>query len=75
MNSDTDNFSMEENLTIDIPFLAVTACVGSWIISQPCDVRVIVVLIVPDNTLHPKEFWNFVLLTRIACCHAKARQQ
>ena len=53
MNSETD-FSIdpgiEENL-IDISFLAVTASAGCRTIWQPCDVRVIVVLIVPDNTL------------------------
>ena len=49
MNSET-HFSIQENL-IDISFLAVTACVVSRMILQPCDVRVIVVLIVPDNTL------------------------
>ena len=69
MNSVTDfSMELEENL-IDISCFAVTACdscVGSRFIGQPCDVRVIVVSIVPDNTLlrrlrvlHPKFFWIF----------------
>ena len=67
MNPETD-FLIDKNL-IDI----------SW---QPCDVRVIVALIVPDNTLlrrlrvlHPKQIWISALLIRILCCLANARQK
>ena len=76
MNPHTD-FSMNDDL-IDICFLAVTAYVilphSKWSrkIWQPCDVRVIVVSIVADNTLlcrlrvlHPKKLWIFCPIERI----------
>ena len=67
----TQMFSMDENL-IDVCFLSVTSHVifprTKWSrkIWQPCDVRVIAISIVPDNTLlrrlrvlHLKKFWLF----------------